>query len=144
MSFFLSPAGTSEISMDFDSNMSEQDFDYLDSDDNSGSVNDTNEDLLLRDNKAMKSKHNSQNHHDGQDGNMNDGGFSAYIDYSDVRLGREDAEEEEDDEISLHPDDSLFDEEDEFSSSNSRVVRPRLVIMPFLKGLFHDKVHVGL
>ena len=108
--------------MDFDSNMSEQDFDYSDSDD------DIDEDMLLRDDEEVEAKQNSQNHQDD-----NDGSFSPYVDYSNVPLSHESAEEKEDDEISLHPDESLFDDEDEFSTNNNRLVRPRLVFLSLLK-----------
>ncbi|KAJ7389899.1 testis- and ovary-specific PAZ domain-containing protein 1 [Desmophyllum pertusum] len=126
-----SPAETREIAMDFDSNMSEQDFDYLDSDEDHDIDNDYDEELLLGENEDAESQRlitRSQDHPDGIDVNMNGEGFSAYVDFSDVPLAQDYAEEEEEeeDEISLHPDDSLFDEEDEFSTDNDRV-RPRVL-----------------
>lgn len=120
--------------MDFDSSMSEQDFDYLDDDDDSDLDSDLDEDFLL--NEEVETKQDlqmvierSENHQDGKDANMNDGGFSAYVDYTDVPRTHDYAEEAEDDLISLHPDDSLLDEEDEFSTNNNRLVRPRFVSM---------------
>ena len=45
--------------------------------------------------------------------------FHPSMDFSEVSLAQDDAEEEEeDDEISLHPDDSLFDEEDDLGVNN--------------------------
>ena len=112
--------------MDFDGSISEQDFDYLDGDEDSD-IGDIDEDLLLRDHDEVETKQNSQNRQGSIGGNMKDGSFSHYVDYSDVP--RSFVEEEEDDEISLHPDDSLFDEEDEFSTNSNRLVRPRLVFI---------------
>lgn len=119
--FFLSPAETDEI----------QDFDYSDSDSYDSNISDLDENLLLSENEELETKQNSQNHQDGKDDITNYGNFSPYVDYSNVPLGHK--KEEQDDLISLHPDESLFDEEDEFSTNNNRFVRPRLVFLPVLK-----------
>ena len=119
--FLLSSVETSEIY--FDSDMSDQEFDCL-GDDDSDLASDLDEDFLLKEETEMK-----QDGKDGEDANMNVGGFSAYVNYSDVPLAQDYAEEEEDDVISLHPDDSLLDEEDELGTNSNRLVRPRLVSM---------------
>lgn len=130
MFFLLSPVETSE--MDFESSLSDQEFDYLDGDEESDLASDLDEDFVLKEETETKqdpqmTRERSENHQDGKDANMNDGGFSAYVDYTGVPLAQDYAEEEEDDVISLHPDDSLLDEEDEFSMNSNRLVRPRLV-----------------
>ena len=101
--------------------MSDQEFDCLDDDNDSDLASDLDEDFLLKEETELKQ--------DGKDANRNVGGFSAYVDYSDVPLAQDYAEEEEDDVISLHPDDSLLDEEDELGTNSNRLVRPRLVSM---------------
>ncbi|XP_078357548.1 uncharacterized protein LOC144642464 isoform X2 [Oculina patagonica] len=110
-----SPAETDEI----------QDFDYSDSDSYDSNISDLDENLLLSENEELETKQNSQNHQDGKDDITNYGNFSPYVDYSNVPLGHK--KEEQDDLISLHPDESLFDEEDEFSTNNNRFVRPRVL-----------------
>lgn len=117
--FLLSSVETSGIY--FDSDMSDQEFDCLDDDNDSDLSSDLDEDFLLKEETEMKQ--------DGKDANRNVGGFSAYVDYSDVPLAQDYAEEEEDDVISLHPDDSLLDEEDELGTNSNRLVHPRLVSM---------------
>lgn len=117
--------------MDFESSLSDQEFDYLDGDEESDLASDLDEDFVLKEETETKqdpqmTRERSENHQDGKDANMNDGGFSAYVDYTGVPLAQDYAEEE-DDVISLHPDDSLLDEEDEFSMNSNRLVRPRLV-----------------
>lgn len=117
--FLLSSVETSGIY--FDSDMSDQEFDCLDDDNDSDLSSDLDEDFLLKEETELKQ--------DGKDANRNVGGFSAYVDYSDVPLAQDYAEEEEDDVISLHPDDSLLDEEDELGTNSNRLVHPRLVSM---------------
>lgn len=131
MFFLFSPVETCEI--DFDSSLSDQEFDYLDGANDSDLVSDLDEDLLL--NEETKTKQDPQmvikgakNHQDSKDANTNDGYFSAGVDYT-VPLAHDYAEEEEDDTISLHPDDSLLDDEDEFCTNSNRLVRPRFVSM---------------
>ena len=128
MFVLISPVETGE--MDFDSSLSDQEFDYLDGDEDSDLASDLDEDLLLNEEVGTKQDpmviERSENHQDGKDAIKNGGGFSAYVDYTDVPLAHDYAEEE-DDTISLHPDDSLLDEEDEFSTSSNRLVCPRLV-----------------
>ena len=104
--------------------MSDQEFDCLDDDNDSDLASDLDEDFLLKEETEMKQ--------DGKDANRNVGGFTAYVDYSDVPLAQDYAEEEEDDVISLHPDDSLLDEEDELGTNSNRLVRPRLVSMSYI------------
>ena len=132
---FLSPVEIREI--DFDSSMSDQEFDYLDGDDDSDLVSDLDEEFLMKEETETQQdpqmiRERSENHQDGKDADANDCGFSAYVDYTDVPLAHDYAEEEEDDVISLHPDDSLLDEEDEFSTNSNRLVRPRLVSVPYV------------
>ena len=119
MFFLLSSVETGQIY--FDSDMSDQEFDCLDDDNDSDLASDLDEDFLLKEETELKQ--------DGKDANRNVGGFSAYVDYSDVPLAQDYAEEEEDDVISLHPDDSLLDEEDELGTNSNRLVHPRLVSM---------------
>ena len=88
---------THEVQMDFDSKLAEQDFDYLDDDEEeSDSVGEYDEDFLLKEDEDIEMEGDSSLK---QSLNSN---FSSYT-----------SDEPEDDEISLHPDDSLFDEEDE-------------------------------
>ena len=88
---------THEVQMDFDSKLAEQDFDYLDDDEEeSDSVGEYDEDFLLKEDEEIEMEGDSSLK---QSLNSN---FSSYT-----------SDEPEDDEISLHPDDSLFDEEDE-------------------------------
>ena len=115
---------THEVSMDFDSGLPEQDFDYIDGDDEeSDSDNDLDEDFLLRDHESEMGTNDdpkragSQNCDNSNDLSASYDGILGYTDTSDER---------EDDEISLHPDDSLFDEEDDSTPNNDRL-RPRLV-----------------
>ena len=127
--YLISPVETSEI--DFDSSLSDQEFDCLDGDNGSDLASDLDEDFLLKEEAETKQDPRSKNHQDGNDANMNDDGFSAYVDYTDVPQAHDYEEEEEDDVISLHPDDSLLDEEDEFSTNSNRLVRPRLVSISY-------------
>lgn len=112
--------------MDFDSSLSEQDSDCLYGDDDEDIDSNFDEDYLLEDNEEAEPQQGSQKlsskslNHQDVDGER----FHAYMDYSDVPCAQDYAEEEEDDEISLHPDDSLFDEEDDLGANNDRV-RPR-------------------
>ena len=131
MFFLFSPVEMGEI--DFDSSLSDQEFDYLDGANDSDLISDLDEDLLL--NEETETKQDPQmvlkgakNYQDGKDANTNDGYFSAGGDYT-IPLAHDYAEEEEDDTISLHPDDSLLDEEDEFCTNSNRLVRPRFVSM---------------
>ena len=108
--------------MDFDSKLAEQDFKYLDDNDEDSNVGDDyDEELLLRENKGETQQDpqtaGSPNCLESNDSSLNGDGLSGYA-YS--------SDEPEDDEISLHPDDSLFDEEDDPNTSNDRL-RPRLV-----------------
>ena len=122
MFFLLSSVETGQIY--FDRDMSDQEFDCLDDDNDSDLASDLDEDFLLKEETELKQ--------DGKDANRNVGGFTAYVDYSDVPLAQDYAEEEEDDVISLHPDDSLLDEEDELGTNSNRLVRPRLVSMSYI------------
>ena len=109
--------------MDLDSELPEQDFDYLnDDDDEDSDIDDEpDEDFLLRDDHDEMGTQEefqttrSQTREGTNDLGVNDDGFSGYTDTTD---------DLEDDEISLHPDDSLFDEEDEPTVNNERL-RPR-------------------
>ena len=111
--------------MDLDSQLPEQDFDYSDDDDEDSNIEDeVDEDFLLQDHEEIEMRNDSEStrSHNGQDSNVlsvNDDGLSGYTDNSF-------SDEPEDDEISLHPDDSLFDEEDEPAGNTDRL-RPRLV-----------------
>ena len=87
---------TREVRMDFDSKLAEQDFDYVDDEEESDSVGEYDEDFLLKEDDEIEMEEDSSLK---QSLNSN---FSSYT-----------SDEPEDDEISLHPDDSLFDEEDE-------------------------------
>ena len=132
--FLFSSVKTSEIY--FDSDMSDQEFDCLDDADDSDLASDLDEEFLLKEETEMKQdpemRERSENYQDGKDADMNDGGFSAYVDYTDVPLAQDYAEEEEDDVISLHPDDTLLDEEDELNTNSNRLVRPRLVSTSYI------------
>ena len=109
---------THEVQMDFDSKLAEQDFDYLDDDEEeSDSVGEYDEEFLLKEDEEIEMEGDSSLK---QSLNSN---FSSYT-----------SDEPEDDEISLHPDDSLFDEEDE----------PRLVyFVTWLCVFFLQQYHVS-
>ena len=116
--------------------MSDQEFDCLDDDDDSDLASDLDEEFLLKEETEMKQdpemiRERSENYQDGKDANINDRGFSAYVDYANVPLAHNYAEEE-DDVISLHPDDTLLDEEDELNTNSNRLVRPRLVATSYI------------
>ena len=136
MLFFLtSLVETSEIN--FDSSLSDQEFDCLDGDNDSDLASDLDEDFLLKEEAERKQdpqviRERPENHQGGNDANRNDNGFSPYVNYTDVPRADDYEEEEEDDVISLHPDDTLLDEEDEFSTNSNRLVRPRLVSYNFV------------
>ena len=125
---------TSEIY--FDSDMSDQEFDCLDDDNDSDLASDLDEDFLLKEETERKNnpeviRERSETYQDGKDANMNDGGFSVYVDYTNVPVAH-DCAEEEDDVISLHPDDTLLDEEDELNTNSNRLVHPRLVSTSYI------------
>lgn len=96
--------------MDLDSQLPEQDFDYVDDDEDSN----IDEDFLLGDDNESEGSHSHQD--------SNALSYERLSGFTDATL----SDEPEDDEISLHPDDSLFDEEVEPTGSSERV-RPRLV-----------------
>ena len=118
--------------MDLDSQLPEQEFDYADDDDEDTDIEDgINEDFLLGDHDEIETQNDSEStrSHNLQGSNIlsvNDDGLSAYTDNSF-------SDEPEDDEISLHPDDSLFDEEDE-PAGNTERLRPRLVHLSTMCG----------
>ncbi|XP_022802629.1 uncharacterized protein LOC111340108 isoform X3 [Stylophora pistillata] len=100
--------------MDFDGLLNNNDDDEVDSC--------YDEDILLEDNEDEMHQDSPKTHNYPHN---DEATFHPYMDYSDVPHKQDNAEEEEeDDEISLHPDDSLFDEEDDLGV-NSDGIRTR-------------------
>ncbi|XP_068746754.1 uncharacterized protein [Montipora capricornis] len=102
-----------EVSMDLDSQLPEQDFDYVDEDEEgSDESEDLDEDYLLRDDEEERrfSSHQDTN------GGFNFDRLSGFTDTTST------LSDEGDDKLSIHPDDSLFDDEDEPQGSDERQV----------------------
>ena len=99
--------------MDLDSQLPEQDFDYVDEDEEgSDESEDLDEDYLLRDDEEVR----SFSSHQDANGGFNFDRLSGFTDTTST------LSDEGDDKLSIHPDDSLFDDEDEPPGSDERQV----------------------
>lgn len=94
--------------MDMDNRVPEQDFDLVEQD--SDDTEALDEELLLQDDEEEQ---RLQSHKDSNE-SLNFDTLSGFTDTTPT------LSEQEDDEISLHPDDSLFDDEDDLSGSSER------------------------
>ncbi|XP_029209578.2 uncharacterized protein LOC114973339 isoform X2 [Acropora millepora] len=97
-----------EVTMDMDNRVPEQDFDLVEED--SDDTEALDEELLLQDDEEEQGLHS----HKDSNESLNFDTLSGFTDTTPT------LSEPEDDEISLHPDDSLFDDEDDLSGSSER------------------------